>query len=94
MSLEDRQRSLDPNDPNKAAFMLAIRRAGAHATTRRSRPGNGRGTRAMRANPMCMRPRPLPAARRPLCHRGSLAVANGSRRAEAVTAAFHACPTS
>ncbi|MEO8175529.1 MAG: RNB domain-containing ribonuclease, partial [Sphingomicrobium sp.] len=32
MSLAERERGLDPNDPKQAAFMLAIRRTGAHAS--------------------------------------------------------------
>jgi exoribonuclease R len=32
VSLEQRQKDLDPNDPKQAAFMLAIRRAGSHAS--------------------------------------------------------------
>ncbi|HYX47106.1 MAG TPA: RNB domain-containing ribonuclease, partial [Sphingomicrobium sp.] len=32
ISLQDRERQLDPNDPKDAAFMLAIRRSGTHAS--------------------------------------------------------------
>jgi len=49
MSLEDRQRSLDPNDPKQAAFMLAIRRAGSHASYAAFRQGQRPWHSAMRA---------------------------------------------
>ena len=49
MSLEDRQRDLDPNDPKQAAFMLAIRRAGAHASYAPFRAGERPWHSAMRA---------------------------------------------
>ena len=48
-SLEDRQRDLDPNDPKQAAFMLAIRRAGAHASYAPFRAGERPWHSAMRA---------------------------------------------
>jgi exoribonuclease R len=55
MSLEDRQRDLDPNDPKQAAFMLAVRRAGAHASYAPSRRAYALGIRPC-GRPMRMRP--------------------------------------
>jgi exoribonuclease R len=49
MSLEDRQRDLDPNEPKQAAFMLAIRRAGAHASYAPFQPNEKPWHSAMRA---------------------------------------------
>ncbi len=91
MSLEDRQRSLDPNDPNQAAFMLAIRRAGAHATyapfNARERPWHW----AMRAT-YVHATAPLRRLADRYVTEAALAVANGLAVPAAVTAAFARLP--
>ena len=69
MSLEERERDLDPNDPKQAAFMLAIRRAGAHAqlcAVPRRRAAVAFGD----ARDLCPCDRAAAAAGRPLCRRG------------------------
>ena len=47
-SLEERERTLDPNDPKDAAFMLAVRRAGRARATRSTSAASAR-TAAMAA---------------------------------------------
>ena len=69
MSLEERQRDLDPNDPNQAAFMLAIRRAGAHASYAPFRAGRA-AVAFGDARDLCPCDRAAAAARRPLRHAG------------------------
>ena len=76
MSLEDRQRDLDPNDPKQAAFMLAIRRAGAHASYAPFRAGRA-AVAFGDARDLCPCDRAAAAAGRPLRHEAALAVANG-----------------
>ena len=49
MGLEERQRLLNPNDPKQAAFMLAIRRTGAHASYAPFKAGERPWHSAMRA---------------------------------------------
>jgi exoribonuclease R len=91
VSLEDRQRSLDPNDPKQAAFMLAIRRAGAHATYAPFKPGERPWHSAMRAT-YVHATAPLRRLADRYVIEAALAVANGRDVAEAVTQAFQSLP--
>jgi exoribonuclease R len=91
VSLEDRQRSLDPNDPKQAAFMLAIRRAGAHATYAPFKPGERPWHSAMRAT-YVHATAPLRRLADRYVVEAALAVASGRDVPEAVTAAFQSLP--
>jgi exoribonuclease R len=91
MSLEERQRSLDPNDPNQAAFMLAIRRAGAHAAYAPFKPGERPWHSAMRAT-YVHATAPLRRLADRYVIEAALAVADGRDVPEAVTAAFQRLP--
>ena len=94
MSLEERERDLDPNDPKQAAFMLAIRRAGAHASYAPFH--RGPATLAFgNACDLCPRNRAASTARRPVCLRSRARHCerpSGSRLASAAPSS--ACPTS
>jgi len=91
MSLEDRQRSLDPNDPKQAAFMLAIRRAGAHASYAPFRAGERPWHSAMRAT-YCHATAPLRRlADRFVCE-AALAISNGQAVPEYGGSAFERLP--
>jgi len=91
MSLEDRQKSLDPNDPKQAAFMLAIRRAGAHATYAPFKAGERPWHWAMRAT-YVHATAPLRRLADRYVTEAALAVANGLAVPDAVTAAFARLP--
>jgi exoribonuclease R len=91
MSLEDRQRDLDPNDPKQAAFMLAIRRAGAHASYAPFHPGERPWHSAMRAT-YVHATAPLRRLADRYVIEAALAVANGDAVPEDVAAAFGRLP--
>ena len=91
VSLEDRQKSLDPNDPKQAAFMLAIRRAGAHATYAPFKAGERPWHSAMRAT-YVHATAPLRRLADRYVTEAALAVANGLAVPDAVTAAFARLP--
>ena len=90
-SLEDRQRDLDPNDPKQAAFMLAIRRAGAHASYAPFRAGERPWHSAMRAT-YIHATAPLRRLADRYVTQAALAVANGRAVPDGVTAAFERLP--
>lgn len=90
-SLEDRQRDLDPNDPKQAAFMLAIRRAGAHASYAPFRAGERPWHSAMRAT-YTHATAPLRRLADRYVTQAALAVANGRAVPDGVTAAFERLP--
>jgi len=91
MSLEDRQRTLDANDPKDAAFMLAIRRAGSHASYAPFRAGEKPWHSAMHATYVH-----ATAPLRRLADRyvtlAALAVANGRAVPDGVSTAFERLP--
>ena len=91
MSLEDRQRNLDPNDPKQAAFMLAIRRAGTHATYAPYRDGERPWHSAMRAT-YVHATAPLRRLADRYVIEAAWAVANGHSVPDSVTAAFQRLP--
>jgi exoribonuclease R len=91
MSLEQRQRDLDPNDPKQAAFMLAIRRVGAHASYAPFRAGERPWHSAMRAT-YVHATAPLRRLADRYVTEATLAVANGRAVADGVTAAFERLP--
>ena len=91
MSLEDRQRSLDPNDPKQAAFMLVIRRAGAHAGYAPFKAGERPWHWAMRAT-YVHATAPLRRLADRYVTEAALAVANGLAVPDVVTAAFARLP--
>jgi exoribonuclease R len=91
VSLEDRQRSLDPNDPRQAAFMLAIRRAGTRASYAPYREGERPWHSAMRAT-YVHATAPLRRLADRFVIEAALAVANGRDVPASVTAAFERLP--
>ena len=91
MSLDDRQRDLDPNDPKQAAFMLAIRRAGAHASYAPFRAGERPWHSAMRAT-YVHATAPLRRLADRYVTEAALAVANGRAVPDGVAAAFERLP--
>ena len=91
MSLEDRQRALDPNDPKQAAFMLAIRRAGAHASYAPFHQGERPWHSAMRAT-YAHGTAPLRRLADRFVNEATLAVVNGRSVPDATTAAFQRLP--
>ena len=91
MSFEDRQRDLDPNDPKQAAFMLAIRRTGAHASYAPFRAGERPWHSAMRAT-YVHATAPLRRLADRYVTEAALAVANGRAVPDRVTAAFERLP--
>jgi exoribonuclease R len=91
MSLEDLQRTLDPNDPKQAGFMLAIRRAGVHATYAPFRAGEKPWHSAMRAT-YVHATAPLRRLADRYVTQAALAVANGRSVPDGVTAAFERLP--
>jgi exoribonuclease R len=91
MSLEERQRNLDPNDPKEAAFMLAIRRSGAHASYAPFREGERPWHSAMRAT-YVHATAPLRRLADRYVDEAALAVANGRSVPAAATAAFERLP--
>jgi len=91
MSLEDRQRNLDPNDPKQAAFMLAIRRAGTHATYAPYQTGERPWHSAMRAT-YVHATAPLRRLADRYVVEAAVAVANAAAVPDTVTAAFQRLP--
>jgi exoribonuclease R len=91
MGLDERQRDLDPNDPKQAAFMLAIRRAGAHASYAAFRLGERPWHSAMRAT-YVHATAPLRRLADRFVNEATLAVANGRRVPDRVAAAFERLP--
>ena len=91
LSLEDRQRSLDPNDPKQAALMLAIRRTGAHASYAPFKAGEKPWHSAMRAT-YVHATAPLRRLADRYVTEAALAVANGKPVPDWVTAAFERLP--
>ena len=91
MSLEERQRSLDPNDPKQAAFMLAIRRAGIHASYAPFEAGERPWHWAMRAT-YVHATAPLRRLADRYVTEAALAVANGRAVPDWVTSAFDRLP--
>jgi len=91
MSLEDRQRDLDPNDPKQAAFMLAIRRAGAHASYAPFHPGERPWHSAMRAT-YAHATAPLRRLADRFVTEAALSLANGKGVPDGVAAAFERLP--
>lgn len=91
VSLEDRQRTLDPNDPRQAAFMLAIRRAGAHAGYAPFQSDEKPWHSAMRAT-YVHATAPLRRLADRYVNEATLAVANGRSVPDSVTAAFQRLP--
>ena len=91
MSLEDRQRTLDPNDPKQAAFMLAIRRAGMHATYAPYHEGERPWHSAMRAT-YVHATAPLRRLADRFVIEAALAVAKGHAVPDSITAAFARLP--
>ena len=91
MSLEDRQRTLDPNDPKQAAFMLAIRRTGAHASYAPYKSGEKPWHSAMRAT-YVHGTAPLRRLADRYVTEAALAVANGKPVPDWVTTAFAKLP--
>ena len=90
-SLEDRQRDLDPNDPKQAAFMLAIRRAGVHASYAPFRAGERPWHSAMRAT-YAHGTAPLRRLADRYVIEATLAVANGRSVPDPVASAFERLP--
>ena len=91
MSLEERERSLDPNDPKQAAFMLAIRRAGAHASYAPFISGERPWHSAMRATYAHATAPLRRLADRYVCE-AALAIANGRPVPDSVANAFERLP--
>jgi exoribonuclease R len=91
MTLEQREVGLDPNDPKQAAFMLAIRRAGQHASYAPYRPGERPWHSAMQAT-YVHGTAPLRRLADRYVTQAALAVANGKPVPEAVAAAFEKLP--
>jgi exoribonuclease R len=91
VSLEQRQKNLDPNDPKQAAFMLAIRRAGAHASYAPFKVGERPWHSAMRAT-YVHATAPLRRLADRYVTEAALAVANGQAVPAWVSAAFQRLP--
>ena len=91
MSLEDRQRDLDPNDPKQAAFMLAIRRTGSNASYAQFHAGERPWHSAMRAT-YVHATAPLRRLADRYINEAALAVANGTPVPDVVNAAFARLP--
>jgi exoribonuclease R len=91
MSLQDRQRQLDPNDPKQAAFMLAIRRSGTHASYAPFHQGERPWHSAMRATYAHATAPLRRLADRFVCE-AALALANGHEVPPEVVSAFQRLP--
>ena len=91
MSLTDREHDLDPNDPKQAAFMLAIRRTGSHASYAQFHAGERPWHSAMRAT-YVHATAPLRRLADRYINEAALAVANGQAVPGFVTAAFGRLP--
>lgn len=91
MSLQERQRRLDPNDPKDAAFMLAIRRTGTRASYAPFHQGERPWHSAMRATYAHATAPLRRLADRFVCE-AALALANGKEVPAEVTSAFQRLP--
>jgi exoribonuclease R len=91
MGLEERARSLDPNDPRQAAFMLAIRRTGSHASYAQFHAGERPWHSAMRAT-YVHATAPLRRLADRYIVEATLAVANGQAVPDSVSSAFARLP--
>ena len=91
MSLEERERGLDPNDPRQAALMLAIRRSGSHASYAPLKQGERPWHSAMRATYAHATAPLRRLADRYVCE-AALAIANGLPVPDLVTSAFPRLP--
>jgi exoribonuclease R len=91
LSLEEKQRDLDPNEAKQAAFMLAIRRAGAHASYMPFREGERPWHSAMRAT-YAHGTAPLRRLADRYVDEAALAIANGRGVPAIVARAFERLP--
>ena len=91
MPLQERERNLDPNDPKQAAFMLAIRRAGVHASYEPFHQGQRPWHSAMRATYVHATAPLRRLADRFVCD-AALAIANGQAVPDSVRSAFERLP--
>jgi exoribonuclease R len=91
MSLEQRQRDLDPNDPRQAAFMLAIRRSGERASYAPYRAGERPWHSAMCAT-YVHATAPLRRLADRYVNEAALAVAEGRPVPDWLSAAFERLP--
>ena len=91
MTLEQREIGLDPNNPKQAAFMLAIRRAGQHASYAPFHPGERPWHSAMQAT-YVHATAPLRRLADRYVTQAALAIANGKPVPEAAAAAFQTLP--
>ena len=91
MPLQERERNLDPNDPKQAAFMLAIRRAGVHASYEPFHQGQRPWHSAMRATYVHATAPLRRLADRFVCE-AALAIANGQAVPDSVRSAFERLP--
>jgi exoribonuclease R len=91
MSLEQRQRQLDANDPRDAAFMLAIRRSGERASYAPFKPGERPWHSAMCAT-YVHATAPLRRLADRYVNEAALAVAHGRQVPDWVTVAFERLP--
>jgi exoribonuclease R len=91
MSLDDRQRRLDPNDPKDAALMLAIRRSGTHASYAPFHQGERPWHSAMRATYAHATAPLRRLADRFVCE-AALALASGKEISPQVASAFQRLP--
>jgi exoribonuclease R len=91
VSLEQRQKDLDPNDPKQAAFMLAIRRAGSHASYAPFEAGERPWHSAMRAT-YVHATAPLRRLADRYVTEAALAIANNHAVPDLVGAAFQRLP--
>ena len=91
VTLEQRQKDLDPNDPKQAAFMLAIRRAGTHASYAPFKAGERPWHSAMRAT-YVHATAPLRRLADRYVTEAALAIANGQAVPDPASAAFQSLP--
>jgi exoribonuclease R len=91
MSLKQREIGLDPNDSKQAAFMLAIRRAGQHASYAPFHAGERPWHSAMQAT-YVHATAPLRRLADRYVTQAALAIANGKPVPEVVAAAFEKLP--
>jgi len=91
MTLEQREIGLDPNNPKQAAYMLAIRRAGQHASYAPFHPGERPWHSAMQAT-YVHATAPLRRLADRYVTQAALAIANGKPVPEAAAAAFQTLP--
>ena len=91
MTLEQREIGLDPNDPKQAAFMLAIRRAGQHASYAPFHAGERPWHSAMQAT-YVHATAPLRRLADRYVTQAAFAIANGKPVPDAAAAAFETLP--